>query len=40
MFTRKEKKQMRDRIFEINTRIGEMADNLEKEKRNLTPIVS
>lgn len=37
MFTRKEKKQMRDRIFEINTRIGEMADNLEKEKRNLTP---
>lgn len=37
MFTRKEKKQMRDRIFEINTRIGEMADNLEKEKRSLTP---
>ena len=33
--TRKEKKQMRDRIFEINTRLGELADTLEKEKRNL-----
>lgn len=36
MFTRKEKKQMRDRIFEIDTRLGEMADNLEKDKRSLT----
>ena len=36
-FTRKEKIQMRNRIKEINTRIGEMADNLEKEKRGLTP---
>ncbi len=35
-FTRKEKIQMRNRIKEINTRIGEMADNLEKEKRGLT----
>lgn len=35
-FTRKEKKQMRDRVFEINTRITEMADTLEKEKRGLT----
>jgi HK97 family phage major capsid protein len=37
MFTRKEKKQMRDRIFEINTRMGEMANTIEKEKRGLTP---
>nr|DAM03125.1 MAG TPA: major capsid protein [Caudoviricetes sp.] len=35
-FSRKEKKQMRDRVFEINTRITEMADTLEKEKRALT----
>ena len=37
MFTRKERKQMRDRIFEINTRIGAMADAIESEKRTLTP---
>ena len=35
-FTRKEKKQMRDRVFEINTIITGMADTLEKEKRGLT----
>lgn len=31
------KKQKRDRIFEINTRIGELADSIETEKRELTP---
>ena len=36
MFTRKEKKQMRDRVFAINTRIGELADLLESEKRSMT----
>ena len=36
-FTRKEKIQMRNRIQEINIRMGEMADVLEKEKRKLTP---
>lgn len=35
-FTRKEKIQMRNRIQEINVRMGEMADVLEKEKRKLT----
>lgn len=35
-FTRKEKIQMRNRIQEINVRMGEMADALEKEKRKLT----
>lgn len=35
-FTRKEKIQMRNRIQEINVRMGEMADLLEKEERKLT----
>lgn len=33
MATKAEKKQMRTRIMEINTRIGEMATSLETEKR-------
>jgi HK97 family phage major capsid protein len=36
MVTRKEKKQMRSRIAEINLRFGEMATAIETEKRALT----
>lgn len=34
--TKSEKKKMRSRVMEINTRFGELADTLEKEKRKLT----
>lgn len=36
MFTRKEKKKMRDRIAEIDARFSKMADTLSSEKRSLT----
>ena len=37
MYSRKEKKQMRSRIAEINLRFEEMATAIETEKRALTP---
>lgn len=37
MFTRKQKKQMRDRVGEINARFTEIASLIESEKRSMTP---
>ena len=36
MFTRKQKKQMRDRVGEINARFTEIASLIESEKRSMT----